>query len=103
MCSKPSKYFPFYSTIHLSDYFCSQKECQKCIFQQYGDLTFKHPHKDSEVSNNQTVKKLNLWEKTAVDKNAWIKACVTLTIGLWWSLHGGSGGKCSEKFWSFYI
>ena len=103
MCSKPLKYFPFYSTIHLSDYFCSQKECQKCIFQQYGDLTFKHPHKDSEVSNNQTVKKLNLWEKTAVDKNARIKACVTLTIDLWWSLHGGSGGKCSEKFWSFYI
>ena len=25
--------------------------------------------------SNKTVKKLNLWEKTAVDKSAWIKAC----------------------------
>ena len=60
MCSKLLKDFPFHSTIHLSEY-CSQKECQKCTFQQYGDLTFKHPHKDKELSNNQTVKKLNLW------------------------------------------
>ena len=27
---------------------------------------------------NKTVKKLNLWEKTAVDKSAWIKACVCI-------------------------
>ena len=24
---------------------------------------------------NKTVKKLNFWEKTAVNKSAWIKAC----------------------------
>ena len=27
---------------------------------------------------NKTVKKLNLWGKTAVDKSAWIKACTPL-------------------------
>ena len=26
---------------------------------------------------NKTVTKLNLWEKTALDKSAWIKACYT--------------------------
>ena len=33
------------------------KKCQECIFMQ-------------------TVKKLNPWEKTIVDKSAWIKACL---------------------------
>ena len=41
-----------------------------------GDLNFKNPHRDSELSNKQTVKKLTLWEKRAVDKSAWIKAWV---------------------------
>ena len=29
---------------------------------------FKKHHRDSELSNNQTVKKLNLWGKMTVDK-----------------------------------
>ena len=36
----------------------------KCIFQQSGD--------PSDFANS---KKLNFWEKTAVDKSAWIRAC----------------------------
>ena len=62
--------------------FCSQKEWRKCIFQQSGDLSFKmfsfavHLGDTSwRQWTKQTVKKLNLWGETAVDKSAWIKAC----------------------------
>ena len=37
---------------------------------------FQNPHRDGELSNQQLVKKLNLWGKTAVDKSAWINAYV---------------------------
>ena len=48
----------------VSDYLCSQKKCRKCIFQwSGGDLNFRKPHGDNELSNRQTVKKLNLWGK----------------------------------------
>ena len=71
-CSKCLKYFLFYSPIHLSDF-----SSRKCIFQwSSGDLNFKNPHGYHELSNNQTVKKLNLQRKTALDKSAWIKACI---------------------------
>ena len=43
----------------------SQKVCWKCIFLRPGD---------PNLLTHQTVKKLNLWEKTAIDKSAWIKA-----------------------------
>ena len=44
----------------------SQKVCRKCIFQWYGDPNLL-----------TIVKKLNLWEKRAVDKSVWIKAWAT--------------------------
>ena len=47
--------------------FCSQKECQKCIFQQFGDLNFKNFLFNAHHE-------LNLWGKTAASKSAWIKA-----------------------------
>ena len=75
MCSKPLKDFPFYSSFHLSGYFCNKKERRKYIFQRSRDRNFKNPHRNNELSNKQPVKKLNLWEKTAVDKSAWIKSC----------------------------
>ena len=28
---------------------------------------------------------------------------VSLAVGSWWNLGGGSGGKDLKKFWSFYI
>ena len=68
--SKALKDFLFYSPIHLSDS-CSSR---KCIFQWSGDLNFKNPPGDHELSNNKKVKKLNLWRKTAVNKSTWIKA-----------------------------
>ena len=71
ICSKSWKYFPFYSPIHLSGYFCNS---QKCIFQWSGDLHFQNPYKYNELSNKQSVKKLNLWRKTAVGKSALINA-----------------------------
>ena len=37
-------------------------------------LTMEAPHGDSKLK--QTIKKLNLWGKTAVDKSAWIKPCI---------------------------
>ena len=74
MCSKPLKGFPIVSPIHLFDYFCSQKECQKCIFQQSRDLNLKSHHRDSGLSNKRTVKKLRIWGTMAVDKSACIKA-----------------------------
>ena len=43
------------------------KKGRKCIFQGSGEPNFK-------LMTKQTVKKLNIWEKTAVDKSAWIKA-----------------------------
>ena len=46
-------------------YALSQKVCWKCIFLRPGD---------PNLLTHQTVKKLNLWEKTAIDKSAWIKA-----------------------------
>ena len=47
--------------------FCSQRECQKCIFQQLGDLNFKNfPF--------NVHHELNLWGKTAASKSAWVKA-----------------------------
>ena len=59
--------------------FCSQKECRKCIFWQYGDLNFKkfsfaiHPGDISwRQRTKETVINLNLWRKTAVDQSAWI-------------------------------
>ena len=54
---------------------------QKCIFYQFEDLNFKHSlfsvyHGATPWSHwaKQTLKKLNLWGKAAVDKSAWIKA-----------------------------
>ena len=55
-----------YLPIHLSDYFCNS---QKWIFEWSGGLNFKNLRGDNELSNKQTVKKLNLWRKTAVNKN----------------------------------
>ena len=52
---------------------CSQKVCQKYIFQQSGDPNFKN-FPLSVLLAQQTLKKLKLWEKTAVEKSAWIKA-----------------------------
>ena len=56
---------------------------EKCIFQQSGDLNLKHfpfgvYHGAMSWSHwaKQTLKKLNLWRKTAVDKSAWIKTCL---------------------------
>ena len=46
------------------------KKSRKCIFQGFGEPS-------SKILAKQTVKKLNLWEKTAVDKSAWIKACIS--------------------------
>ena len=37
---------------------------------------FKKHHRDSELSNNQTVKKQNLWGKMTVDKSVCIKGCL---------------------------
>ena len=64
------KIFIFHSPIHLSHYFCGSR---KCIFQRSGGLHLKNLHGDNELSNKQTVKKMNLWRKTSVDKSAWIK------------------------------
>ena len=79
ICSKSLKDFPFYSRIHFSDYFSSGP---KCIFKWSGDLNFKNPHRDNELNSNQTVKKLNLWRKTAwiKDKSASIKAWKVMYI-----------------------
>ena len=46
---------------------CSQKVCQKYIFQQSGDPNFKN-FPLSVLLTQQTLKKLKLWEKTAVEK-----------------------------------
>ena len=35
------------------------------------------PNSLLEMHFRANNKKLNLWEKTAVDKSAWIKACIT--------------------------
>ena len=56
---------------------------QICISQQSADLNFKNVpfcvyHWGTPWSHwikKETVKKLNLWGKTAVGKSAWIKAC----------------------------
>ena len=45
----------------------------KGIFQQSGDPNFKN-FPLSALLTQQTLKKLNLWEKAAVEKIAWIKA-----------------------------
>ena len=45
----------------------SQEVCWKCIFLRPGD---------PNLLTQQTVKKLNLYEKTARDKSAWIKAWI---------------------------
>ena len=52
---------------------CSQEVCWKCIFQRSGDPNFKN-FLLSALLTQQTVKKLNFWKKTAVEKSAWIKA-----------------------------
>lgn len=56
-------------------YFCSQKDCRKCIFRSTGDLNFKtfslavYPRDISwRQWTKQIVKKLNLCGKTVVDK-----------------------------------
>ena len=43
-----------------------KKMCRKCIFWR---------SKLTELANKTVKKKINLWEKTAVNKSAWIKAC----------------------------
>ena len=55
-----------------------------------GDLNFKHfplgVYDGATPLNHwagQTPKKRNLWEKTSVDKSAWIKAWWTLNIRHW--------------------
>ena len=59
------------------------KSMKKCILQQSTDLNSKrlplglhHGANPRSHWTNQTVKKLNLWGKTAVDRGAWIKAWV---------------------------
>ena len=62
--------------------FYSEKECQKYIFLQYGDLNFEKkipslstlgiPNGDIKLS--KLWEKLNLWGKATVDKSDWIKA-----------------------------
>ena len=62
---------------------CSQKACQKCILQESGDPVFKiFPL--SALLTQQTLKKLNFWEKTAVEKSAWIKACYDVNADETW-------------------
>ena len=53
----------------------SQKVYQKCLFQRSGDQNFKKIPLGALLTQ-QKVRKLNLWEKTAVEKSAWIKACL---------------------------
>ena len=43
--------------------------------------------------SKQNNKKLNLWEKTAVDKSAWIKACYVNFFYLLWSCHQKMSNK----------
>ena len=61
--------------------FCSQKECQKCIFRQSRDTNFIFSPFAIHLRNTswrhwikQAVKKVNLWKGTAVEKSAWRKA-----------------------------
>ena len=70
----------FFKTSHKTLKF-QEKSPQKCIFQQSTDLNFKifpfivyHRATSQSYWTKQTVKKLNLWRKTAVDISAWIKA-----------------------------
>ena len=63
--------------VFISDEQCvlwSQKVYWKCLFQRSGDPNFKKVSL-SVLLTQQTVKKFNLWEKLAVEKSAWIKAC----------------------------
>ena len=38
----------------------------------------------SALLTQQTLKKLNFWEKTAVEKSAWIKACYDVNADETW-------------------
>ena len=68
-------------------HFCSQKECQKCIFQQSGDVYIKnfpfganHGSTSQRQLTKRTVKKINLWGKTAVHRSVWVKACTPILL-----------------------
>ena len=63
------------------------RNLKKCIFQQSTDLNFEDfpfgvYHGTTQWSHwtKQTVKKLNLWGKTAVHKSAWIKTWSDIDI-----------------------
>ena len=73
----------------------SQKMCRKCIFQQSGDANFKH-FPLGVLLTQQTLKKLNIWEKTALEKSAWIKACIDSS--LWWNIYSLSNN--SRESWT---
>ena len=66
---------------------CSQRELWKPIFQQYGDLKLKKYHFGAHLGSTswrqsfeETVKKLNLWRRTTVDKSAYIKAWIYFSV-----------------------
>ena len=82
---------------------------EKCIFEQSPDLNFKNfsfgvYHGASQSHwTNQTLKELNLWGKTAVDKSAWIKAwkshvvsCPSLNVMAKWENE-------NRKIWNLHL
>ena len=66
--------------VFISDeQFVSKIEVKKCIRNAFSsDLETKISKKIplGALMTQQKVRKLNLWEKTAVEKSAWIKACL---------------------------
>ena len=55
------------------------KKCWKCIFQGSGDPIGDH-HGGISPDTDLTNSKETLWEKTALDKSAWIKAYINIFI-----------------------
>ena len=64
--------------VFVSDEQCviwSQKMCPIWVFHRSGGSNLKDVPL-GVLLTQQTLKKLNFWEKTAVEKSAWINACI---------------------------
>ena len=64
------------SSVGLS-WYCGLKNSTFANYFQNPLYIIQQTSSNDTIRTKQTLKKLNLWGKTAVDKSAWIKACLS--------------------------